>query len=71
MLSASNISYAPMLTMEGVSVKVADPKSREKCLEGYTFLLEPIQMVIFESFNMSFKHTHTHTHTHSLKYLIL
>ncbi|XP_059452805.1 nibrin homolog [Corylus avellana] len=37
-------SYAPTLTMEGVSVKVADPKSREKCLEGYTFLLEPIQM---------------------------
>ncbi|XP_062150431.1 nibrin homolog isoform X2 [Alnus glutinosa] len=37
-------SFAPMLTMEGVSVKVADPKSREKCLEGYTFLLEPIQM---------------------------
>lgn len=37
-------SYAPTVMVGGVSVKVADPKSREKCLEGYTFLLEPIQM---------------------------
>ncbi|XP_059623310.1 nibrin homolog isoform X2 [Cornus florida] len=33
-------SYAPTLMLEGLSVKVADPKSRENCLRGYTFLLE-------------------------------
>ncbi|GAV61712.1 FHA domain-containing protein [Cephalotus follicularis] len=33
-------SFAPLLTVEGVSIKVADPKAREMCLEGYTFLLE-------------------------------
>ncbi|KAI8536652.1 hypothetical protein RHMOL_Rhmol10G0273800 [Rhododendron molle] len=33
-------SYAPSLVLEGVSVKVADPKSRENCLTGYTFVLE-------------------------------
>lgn len=36
-------SYAPTLNLEGVSVKVADPKSRENCLRGYTFLLESTQ----------------------------
>lgn len=45
--SLNNISYAPMLTVEGESIKVADPKSRENCLEGYTFLLEETNMVIF------------------------
>ncbi|KAF5958104.1 hypothetical protein HYC85_005329 [Camellia sinensis] len=34
--------FAPTLMLEGVSVKVADPKSRENCLRGFTFLLEPI-----------------------------
>ncbi|KAK3026143.1 hypothetical protein RJ639_042586, partial [Escallonia herrerae] len=33
-------AYAPTLLLEGVSVKVTDPKSRENCLTGYTFLLE-------------------------------
>ncbi|KAM7515945.1 hypothetical protein LguiA_005528 [Lonicera macranthoides] len=33
-------SYAPTLKFEGLSVKVADPRSRECCLRGYTFLLE-------------------------------
>lgn len=32
--------YIPSVTVEGVSVKVADPKARGNCLEGYTFLLE-------------------------------
>ncbi|XP_075647373.1 nibrin homolog [Castanea sativa] len=40
-------SYAPMLTVEGESIKVADPKSRENCLEGYTFLLEETNMYKF------------------------
>ncbi|KAG6656214.1 nijmegen breakage syndrome 1 protein isoform X1 [Carya illinoinensis] len=39
--------YAPMLTVGGVSVKVADPKSRENCLEGYTFLLGSTHMYKF------------------------
>ncbi|CAK9136414.1 unnamed protein product [Ilex paraguariensis] len=34
-------AYAPTMMLEGVSIKVADPKSRENCLRGYTFLLEP------------------------------
>lgn len=33
-------SHAPTLTLEGVSIKVADIKTRETCLEGYTFLME-------------------------------
>ncbi|KAI3665219.1 hypothetical protein L6452_43842 [Arctium lappa] len=37
-------SYAPTLTLQGVSVKVADPESRENCLSGYTFLLESLDM---------------------------
>ncbi|XP_024973759.1 nijmegen breakage syndrome 1 protein isoform X2 [Cynara cardunculus var. scolymus] len=37
-------SYAPTLTLQGVSVKVADPESRENCLSGYTFLLESSDM---------------------------
>ncbi|XP_022895477.1 nijmegen breakage syndrome 1 protein [Olea europaea var. sylvestris] len=37
----SSASYAPTLMLEGLSVKVADPQSREHCLRGYTFLLEP------------------------------
>lgn len=38
-----------MLTLDGAPVKVADPKTRESCLHGYTFLLEPVYMVIFET----------------------
>ncbi|KAI3712742.1 hypothetical protein L1987_71307 [Smallanthus sonchifolius] len=33
-------SYAPTLKLQGVSTRVADPESRENCLNGYTFLLE-------------------------------
>ncbi|KAK4764631.1 hypothetical protein SAY86_025721 [Trapa natans] len=40
-------SYIPSLAMEGTSVKVVDPKIRERCLEGYTFLLEPLEMYKF------------------------
>ncbi|KAL2528130.1 Nijmegen breakage syndrome 1 protein [Forsythia ovata] len=36
----SSTSYAPTLVLEGLSVKVTDPQSREHCLRGYTFLLE-------------------------------
>lgn len=38
----SSASYAPTLMLEGLSVKVTDPQSREHCLRGYTFLLEPL-----------------------------
>ncbi|KAL5811962.1 hypothetical protein ACOSQ3_026912 [Xanthoceras sorbifolium] len=34
-------SNLPRLTVEGVSVEIADIKTRENCLKGYTFLLEP------------------------------
>lgn len=40
------LSHAPNLMLEGVSVKVVDPQSRECCLKGYTFLLEPEAKVI-------------------------
>ncbi|XP_057470030.1 nibrin homolog [Actinidia eriantha] len=33
-------SHAPTLMLEGISVKVADPKSRENCLRGYSFVLD-------------------------------
>lgn len=32
-------SYIPNLTLDGILVRVVEPKSREKCLEGYTFVL--------------------------------
>ncbi|CAL5326638.1 unnamed protein product [Camellia sinensis] len=41
--------FAPTLMLEGVSVKVADPKSRENCLRGFTFLLEPIHKYNFKN----------------------
>lgn len=34
------------MTVEGVSVKVAESGTRAKCLEGFTCLLESINMVI-------------------------
>ncbi|KAI9161243.1 hypothetical protein LWI28_015687 [Acer negundo] len=34
-------SNLPKLTVEGVSVEVADTKTRKNCLGGYIFLLEP------------------------------
>lgn len=33
-------SYVPTLTLDGVSVAVADNRVRESCLKGYTFILE-------------------------------
>ncbi|KAF3641634.1 putative nibrin-like isoform 2 [Capsicum annuum] len=41
-------SHAPNLMLEGVSMKVVDPQSRECCLKGYTFLLEPENKYKFE-----------------------
>ncbi|XP_026659719.1 nijmegen breakage syndrome 1 protein isoform X2 [Phoenix dactylifera] len=32
-------SYIPSLTVDGILVRVVDPKSREKCLAGYTFVM--------------------------------
>ncbi|XP_055804111.1 nibrin homolog isoform X2 [Solanum dulcamara] len=40
--------HAPKLMLEGVSVKVVDPQSRECCLKGYAFLLEPENKYNFE-----------------------
>ncbi|XP_031388603.1 nijmegen breakage syndrome 1 protein isoform X1 [Punica granatum] len=39
--------HFPSLSVGGVSVKVTDPKTRETCLEGYTFVLEPPRMYKF------------------------
>ncbi|KAL1566714.1 Mre11 complex subunit Nbs1 [Salvia divinorum] len=36
----SSLSHAPTLILEGASLKVADPQSREQCLRGYTFMLD-------------------------------
>ncbi|XP_057809293.1 nibrin homolog isoform X2 [Salvia miltiorrhiza] len=36
----SSLSHAPTLLLEGASLKVADPQSREQCLKGYTFMLD-------------------------------
>ncbi|XP_071723259.1 nibrin homolog [Rutidosis leptorrhynchoides] len=33
-------AFLPMVSIEGVSAKVVDPRARENCLKGYTFLLE-------------------------------
>ncbi|KAG4955107.1 hypothetical protein JHK87_040701 [Glycine soja] len=33
-------SYIPTVSAEGESIKIADPRMREDCLKGYTFLLE-------------------------------
>ncbi|XP_057971936.1 nibrin homolog isoform X2 [Malania oleifera] len=43
----SYISYLPTLTLDRVPVKIADPKCRENCLEGYTFLLDLSHMYKF------------------------
>ncbi|KAE8659337.1 Nijmegen breakage syndrome 1, putative isoform 2 [Hibiscus syriacus] len=34
------LSHVPKIMVDGVFVEVADPKTRENCLGGYTFLLE-------------------------------
>ncbi|KAJ8549808.1 hypothetical protein K7X08_033515 [Anisodus acutangulus] len=50
----SSSSHAPNLTLEGVSVKVVDPQSRECCLKEYTFLLESENQYKFEGRLQSF-----------------
>ncbi|KAL0381278.1 UNVERIFIED_CONTAM: Nijmegen breakage syndrome 1 protein [Sesamum angustifolium] len=44
----SSLLHAPTLTLEGASLKVTDPQSREQCLRGYTFLLESIYKYKFK-----------------------
>ncbi|XP_054797488.1 nibrin homolog [Prosopis cineraria] len=39
-----NSSYIPTLSVEGASVRVVDPKAREHCLKGYTFLLDSVRL---------------------------
>ncbi|KAF8398694.1 hypothetical protein HHK36_014551 [Tetracentron sinense] len=39
--------YVPTLILEGVPVKVADPKIRENCVAGYTFLLGSLHLYKF------------------------
>lgn len=43
----SSSSHTPTLMVEGVSVKLADPRTRENCLEGYTFVLDSINSYKF------------------------
>ncbi|KAF5747451.1 putative Nibrin [Tripterygium wilfordii] len=40
-------SYAPTLSVDGVSVKVVDSKTRGNCLARYSFLLEPADKYFF------------------------
>ncbi|KAI9100145.1 hypothetical protein K1719_024363 [Acacia pycnantha] len=40
-------SYIPTLSVEGASVRVVDPKAREHCLKGYTFLLDSVHLYKF------------------------
>ncbi|MCL7042809.1 hypothetical protein MKW94_027966 [Papaver nudicaule] len=39
--------YLPTLMLEGLPVKVVDPKSRENCLAGYTFLFGEVYLYTF------------------------
>ncbi|KAH9625604.1 hypothetical protein KSS87_017079 [Heliosperma pusillum] len=41
-------SYIPTLTLDGASVIVADFRTRENCLRGYTFLLDSINKYRFQ-----------------------
>ncbi|XWS30607.1 hypothetical protein CRYUN_Cryun23aG0000500 [Craigia yunnanensis] len=41
-------SHVPTIMVDGVSIEVSDPKPRENCLGGYTFLLESTYMYNFE-----------------------
>ncbi|XVF20449.1 hypothetical protein REPUB_Repub12eG0001300 [Reevesia pubescens] len=40
-------SHVPTIMVDGVSIEVSDPKTRENCLGGYTFLLESTYMYKF------------------------
>ncbi|KZV53821.1 nibrin [Dorcoceras hygrometricum] len=44
----SSLPYSPSLMLEGMHVKVTDPRSREQCLRGCTFLLESLQKYKFK-----------------------
>ncbi|KAF9624016.1 hypothetical protein IFM89_007714 [Coptis chinensis] len=37
--------YVPTLTLEGLPVKIVDPKLRESCVAGYTFVLGSLELV--------------------------
>ncbi|WVY90868.1 hypothetical protein V8G54_036382 [Vigna mungo] len=41
-------SYIPTVSVDGESIKIADPRSREDCLKGYTFLLESDHLYKFQ-----------------------
>ncbi|XP_017431016.1 nibrin homolog isoform X3 [Vigna angularis] len=40
--------YIPTVSVDGESIKIADPRSREDCLKGYTFLLESEHLYKFQ-----------------------
>ncbi|CAI8586006.1 unnamed protein product [Vicia faba] len=40
-------SHIPTVSVEGASIRVADPKARENCLKGYTFVLESVHLYKF------------------------
>ncbi|OMO99219.1 hypothetical protein COLO4_13435 [Corchorus olitorius] len=43
----SGSPHVPRITVDGVSIEVSDPETRENCLDGYTFLLESTHMYKF------------------------
>ncbi|XP_004490747.1 nibrin homolog isoform X2 [Cicer arietinum] len=40
-------SHISTVSVEGASIKVVDPKARENCLKGYTFVLESVHLYKF------------------------
>jgi len=44
--SSFSSRYIPTVSVDGESIKIADPRSREDCLKGYTFLLESEHLVL-------------------------
>lgn len=48
--------HVPTVSLEGASIKVVDPKARENCLKGYTFVLESVHLVaVFKSSILTMK----------------
>ncbi|XP_051113463.1 nibrin homolog isoform X2 [Andrographis paniculata] len=43
----SLLLHSPAVIVDGVTIKVTDSQSREQCLKGYTFLLQPIEKYKF------------------------
>ncbi|EPS70085.1 hypothetical protein M569_04681, partial [Genlisea aurea] len=43
-----SISHAPSFIIEGATVKIAEPRSREECLKGHTFILESVEKYKFK-----------------------